>query len=176
MKNYLVIGNPINHSLSPKLHNYWLKKHDIEAVYDKKKLENDDLEQLLNKIRKKEIGGINVTVPFKNEVIGYLDQLSFASNNTQSVNTISLENDKLVGHNTDIDGFEQAINDTKFNPVGKKIFILGAGGVAPSLIFALQKIKVSEIILSNRTESKAEKLRKLFSRLESIEMGRSPKF
>ncbi len=65
MKKYLVIGNPIEHSLSPKLHNYWIKKNNINAVYDKKKLEEDSLETLILRIKNKEINGINVTVPFK---------------------------------------------------------------------------------------------------------------
>ena len=72
MKKYLVIGNPIGHSLSPKLHNYWIKKNNIEAVYDKQELKNHDLKDLIIKIRNKEINGINVTVPFKNEIISYL--------------------------------------------------------------------------------------------------------
>ena len=65
MKNYFVIGNPIDHSLSPRLHNFWIKKNNINAVYKKKKLSDDDLENLILKIKQKEIDGINVTVPFK---------------------------------------------------------------------------------------------------------------
>ncbi len=176
MKKYLVIGNPIKHSLSPKLHNHWLKRNNIDAVYNKKELDNDDLKELFKKIRDKEIEGINVTVPFKNKVIDYLDQLSVASNNTQSVNTISFEKNKLVGHNTDIDGFEQAIKDIRFNLTGKKIFIIGAGGVAPSIIFSLKRMNVSQITLSNRTQSKAEKLVKLFPDLKVLKWGEIPNF
>ena len=76
MKKYLVIGNPIDHSLSPKLHNYWIKKNKIDAVYEKQLLAKDDLEKIISKLKLGEIDGINVTVPFKNTVISYIDELS----------------------------------------------------------------------------------------------------
>ena len=78
---------------------------------------------------------------------------------TQSVNTIFLSNGNLIGHNTDILGFTKAIKDLDFSIKGKKIFILGAGGVVPSIIFALNKMNVSEIIISNRTRQKADDLK-----------------
>ena len=65
MKKYLVIGNPIDHSLSPKLHNHWFKENNIDAVYDKKKIDENDLENIITKLKKKQINGINVTVPLK---------------------------------------------------------------------------------------------------------------
>ena len=176
MKKYFVIGNPIDHSLSPQLHNYWLKKNNINGVYDKKKLDSNDLKDLVLKIKNNEINGLNITVPFKNEIIPYLDELSNESKSTQSVNTIYLYKDKIVGHNTDIDGFELAIKNTGYEANGKKILILGAGGVVPSIIFALNKMGASEIILSNRTKSKAEKLKKLFKDLSVIDWGHMPYF
>tara|TARA_B100000902_G_scaffold35720_1_gene42862 strand:- start:150 stop:944 length:795 start_codon:yes stop_codon:yes gene_type:complete len=176
MKKYLVIGNPIEHSLSPVIHNYWIKKNNLNAVYDKKELKSFELKKIINSIKEKEISGINVTVPFKKEVIPYLDELSVQADNTQSVNTIFLNKDKIIGHNTDIDGFELAIKDTKFNLFGKKIFILGAGGVVPSIIFALNKMNVSEIMISNRTKSKAENLKNLFGNIKIVEWGILPNF
>ena len=176
MKKYLVIGNPIKHSLSPEIHNYWIKKNNLNAVYDKKELKSFELKKIINSIREKEIYGINVTVPFKKEVIPYLDELSVQAENTQSVNTIFLNKDKIIGHNTDIDGFELAIKNTKFNLFGKKIFILGAGGVVPSIIFALNKMNVSEIMISNRTKSKAENLKNLFGNIKIVEWGILPNF
>ena len=144
-KKFLVIGNPIEHSLSPKIHNYWIKKNNIDAVYDKQKLSNDNLKNLILKIKNKEINGVNVTVPFKKEVISYLDKLSPEAEGTQSVNTICLDDNKIIGHNTDIAGFELAIKETKYDVVEKKILILGAGGVVPSIIFALNKMKASQL-------------------------------
>ncbi len=171
MKQYFVIGNPIDHSLSPKLHNYWFKKNNIKAIYDKKKTNEMDLQSILYKVKEKKISGINVTVPFKKAVIPYLDKLSTDAEQTQSVNTIILKNNNLVGHNTDIPGFTKAIKNLNFNIAGKKIFILGAGGVVPSIIFALSKMNVSKIIVSNRTKKKAEDLKLLFYNLEVIDWG-----
>ena len=71
MKKYLVIGNPITHSLSPKLHNYWIKQNNIDAIYDKKKLNKDELYNLILDVKERNISGINVTVPFKNSVIPF---------------------------------------------------------------------------------------------------------
>ena len=171
MKKYFVIGNPINHSLSPKLHNYWLKENNIDAIYDKKKIEEKDLQTIISEVKEKKINGINVTVPFKKAVIPYLDKLSLEAEPTQSVNTIILSNDNLVGHNTDIFGFEKAIKNLNFDMQSKKIFILGAGGVVSSIIFALNKMNVSKIIISNRTKEKAEDLKSQFHNLEVLDWG-----
>jgi shikimate dehydrogenase len=176
MKKYLVIGNPISHSLSPKLHNYWIKNHNINAIYEKEKLNEDELDKLFTNMRDKKVNGANVTVPFKKAVIPFLDKLSAESESTQAVNTIYLENDKLIGHNTDIDGFELGIKKINYDISNKKIFILGAGGVVPSIIYALNKIKVSEITIANRTREKAENLKNLFGKLKIVEWGEIPDF
>ena len=176
MKNYLVIGNPIEHSLSPKLHNYWIKENNIEAKYEKLKLNENEIKSLILKVREQKLNGVNVTVPFKKKVINYLDDLSLEAEKTQSVNTIYFKNNKVVGHNTDIGGFELAIRNLKFNMMDKKIFILGAGGVVPSIIFALNRMKVSEIIISNRTKTKAEQLNNLFKNLKIVNWGDIPEF
>ena len=160
-KKYLVIGNPIEHSLSPKLHNYWLEQNNIDAVYDKKKLDENELKNIISKVKGEKINGINVTVPFKKAVIPFLDELSPEAKDTQSVNTIYFQNGITIGHNTDIAGFELAIKYAKYDISNKKIFILGAGGVAPSIIYSLKKMKASKIILSNRTKEKAENLKKI---------------
>ena len=171
MKKFLVIGNPIDHSLSPKLHNYWIKKNKINAIYEKQKLENSDLEKLLFQVKEKKIYGINVTVPFKNSIITFLDELTLEAKATKSVNTIYLENNRVIGHNTDIGGFETSIYKSNINLENKKILILGAGGVVPSIIYALTKMKVSEITLSNRTQEKAENLKKHFKDIKIIKWG-----
>ena len=176
MKKYLVIGNPIEHSLSPRLHNYWIKVNRINAIYEKKKLNEDEIKDLILQVKEKKVYGVNVTVPFKNKVIPYLDKLTPESESTQSVNTIYLNNNHIVGHNTDIYGFEMSIKKTNYNLEGKKILILGSGGVVPSIIFALKKMKVSKIKISNRTNEKAENLKKLFKNIELIEWGEVPKF
>ena len=176
MKKYLVIGNPIEHSLSPELHNYWLKNNNIEEIYEKKKLSEDDLRKLILQIKEKKIDGVNITIPFKKKIISYIDELTLEAESTQSVNTIYLKNDKLIGDNTDIDGFQMSVKKSKFDLTDKKVLILGAGGVVPSIIFALNKMQASKIIVSNRTKDKAENLKNLFDKLDIIEWGNIPDF
>ena len=176
MKKYLVIGNPIDHSLSPKLHNYWFKHNNINAIYEKKKLENNDLQNIILDIKEGKLDGINVTVPFKQSIIQHVDELSIEAAETNSVNTIYLNNGKVIGHNTDIAGFELSIRYFNYDINNKKIFILGAGGVVPSIIYSLFKMKASEIIISNRTKEKAEKLKSHFKKINLVNWGEMPEF
>ena len=176
MKKYLVIGNPVEHSLSPKLHSHWIKKNNIDAVYDKKQINEVDIKEIISEVRNGEIDGINVTVPFKQSVIPFIDELSSEANQAQSVNTIYKENNKILGHNTDISGFELAIRGKGYDMKNKKLFILGAGGVVPSIILALRKMGAAKIILSNRTKKKAEELKNFFSDLEIVDWGEPPEF
>ena len=85
MRKYIVIGNPIDHSLSPMLHNYWIKNNNIKAVYEKHKLGENEIKNLILEIREKKIHGVNVTVPFKRKIIPYLDDLSLEAKKTQSI-------------------------------------------------------------------------------------------
>ena len=120
MRRYFVIGNPIEHSLSPELHNFWIKKNNINAIYKKIKLEDTELKDFINKLRNEEIHGINVTVPFKNKVIKYLDKLSLEVESTDSVNTIYKSGKDIVGHNTDVAGFELGLRLGKKFSLGSK--------------------------------------------------------
>ncbi len=176
MKKFLVIGNPIEHSLSPILHNHWIKNNGINAIYKKQKLNEDELEQLILQVKEKKINGINVTVPFKKAIIPFLDKLSTEAESTQSVNTIYLKDNRVIGHNTDIFGFETSIKKSRYNLSNKEVLILGAGGVVPSIIFALNKMKISKIKISNRTKEKAENLKTIFKNIEIIEWGEVPNF
>ena len=171
MKKFFVIGNPIDHSLSPVLQNHWLKENNIYATYDKIKLEESQIKNFIRDIKDQKIAGCNVTVPFKKVVIPFLDELSPEAELTQSVNTITFDNGNLVGYNTDIAGFDTAIKKLNFSIKGKKVLILGAGGVVPSIIFALKNMHVQEIIISNRTREKAENLKILFDNLKILEWG-----
>ena len=174
MKKYLVVGNPIEHSLSPKLHNYWIKKNNIDAIYEKEKINEKEIESLISKIRNEKIHGINVTVPFKQKVISFLDKTTPLAKEARSVNTIYKENDNIVGDNTDIRGFELAIKNINYNLKNKKVFILGAGGVVPSIILALKKNGISKITLGNRTREKAENLKKKYSDIEIVDWNEMP--
>ncbi len=176
MKKYLVIGNPIDHSLSPKLHNFWLKKNNIEAIYERKKIFESDLNDLILEVKREKISGINVTVPFKRTAISFLDELTSEADKTKSVNTIYLRDKKIIGHNTDIEGFEKSVKFQEFNLKNQKILILGAGGVVPSIIFALLKMGVQKITVSNRTTEKALDLKKLFKDIDIVDWGKEIEF
>jgi len=183
MKKYLVIGNPIEHSLSPKLHNHWIKQNNIEAVYSKKQINENDIEEIISEVKNGKIDGINVTVPFKKSVIPFLDKLTPLAKETYSVNTIYKGNkngtDIVVGDNTDVGGFKQSLEYIHYNVKNKKIFILGAGGVVPSILKALVKLEAAKVYISNRTKEKAKDLEnhyKISLGLEILDWGQSPDF
>ena len=176
MKKFLVIGNPIEHSLSPKLHNFWFKKNNIDASYEKIKLEENDIEKIVSEVRSGKISGLNITVPFKKTIIPYIDKLSPLAEASQSVNTICKENNIIIGHNTDISGFELSLKHINYELKNKKVLVLGSGGVTSSIIIALKKMGVSKIIISNRTKQKAESLKKINPTLEVIDWGEIPDF
>ena len=183
MKKYLVIGNPVEHSLSPQLHNYWIKKNNIDAVYDKRQLNESDIKGIIAEVKNGKIKGLNVTVPFKKSVIPFLEKLSPEANETQSVNTIYKENengvDVVIGDNTDVGGFKQSLEYINYNVKNKKVFILGAGGVAPSILKALEKLEAAKVYISNRTKEKAKDLEnhyKISLGLETLDWGQSPDF
>jgi len=176
MKKYFVIGNPIEHSLSPQLHNYWFKENKIDANYEKKKLNESDIQGIISEIKNNKIQGINVTIPFKKSVIPFLDHLTPNAIITQSVNTVFKKKDVIVGDNTDIEGFELSLKHINYDLKNKKIFILGAGGVVPSIILALKRSGVANITLANRTKEKAMNLKKIHSDLKIIDWGSSVEF
>jgi shikimate dehydrogenase len=170
-KKYGVIGNPLSHSLSPLLHNFWFKKHNIKANYSLIEIKEDQIEEIVNKIKKEELQGINVTVPYKQAVIPFLDLIINDAKETSSVNTIYLNNEKkVVGENTEVYGFNSSfikkLNNE--NLLEKKILILGAGGVTPSIIYSLKKKKIEKIYISNRTVEKAQSIKAKFPFIEII--------
>jgi shikimate dehydrogenase len=182
MKKYLVIGNPIEHSLSPMIHNYWMKKYNlIDSIYEKRKVEEKNLKDIINEIREENLVGVNVTVPFKKLIIPFLDELDSTAQETKSVNTLVKIKNKIIGYNTDKPGFALTINDLypvkdveAFNPIKKKtIFILGAGGVTASIISAFKQDLV-KIFLSNRTKEKANELKNIFPNIEVLDWGQRP--
>lgn len=163
-KNFLVIGNPIKHSLSPVLHNYWFRANRINCEYKKLKTTQSSIKKILNKVRKREIEGINVTIPFKNNVIKYLDILKGDALKTSSVNTVYLNKKELVGDNTDVYGFYSGILK-KVKARIKTAGIIGAGGVTSSIILALIQKGVKKIYITNRTFSKLKVFKKKFKKI-----------
>jgi len=170
-KKFGIIGKPLSHSLSPLLHNYWFKKYNIKASYSLIETEVNQIDKVINKIKKKELKGINVTIPYKQKVIPYLDLVINDAKQTSSVNTIYLNDDnKIVGENTDVYGFDcsfiKKLNEKDL--LEKNILIFGAGGVTSSIIYSLVKKNIKKISISNRTTKKALTLKKKFPFIEII--------
>ena len=169
-KSFAIIGNPISHSLSPVLHNYWFNKYKIEANYSSLGVNEKDIESITKKIRNKELSGINVTLPYKQKVIPFIDKLVNDAKSTNSVNTIFLDDtNTLVGENTDVFGIQAAYLKEIVQVENKKALVMGAGGVAPSVIFSLQKSKIQNISIINRTYEKSIFLKKKFNFLSILE-------
>ena len=156
-KKYGIIGSPLTHSLSPLLHNFWFKKYNVNASYRLIEIKIGQIGEIINKIKKRELQGINVTTPYKQKVIPFLDRVINEAREISSVNTIYLDNEnKIVGENTDVYGFNYSfIKKLKDKDLlGKKVLILGAGGVAPAIIYALLNKQIKNIFADKKLSKK----------------------
>ena len=136
-KLFGIIGNPIKHSLSPLLHNYWFDKYKIDANYSLIEASEKNLQEIVGKIKDKSLNGINVTLPFKQKIISNLDKIINDAELTGSVNTLLLDNDgSVVGENTDVFGIQAAYLKELDNISNKKALVIGAGGVSPSVVLS----------------------------------------
>ena len=157
-----VIGQPIEHSISPKIHNFWIKENRIEVgEYKKISLNKEDVKSFLEKCMSENYKGLNVTVPHKELVFELCDQTSPIAEKLQSINTITFSGNKIIGDNTDPIGFKNSIssnNQAKYIE-NKKALVIGAGGSARSIIYQLQ-LMGANVVNANRTESKSEKIKK----------------
>ena len=171
--SYGIIGNPLTHSLSPIMHNTAFKALDVEAVYKKFPLEEDQLEGFLKNLKDEEsfIFGLNVTVPYKEKVCPYLDTLTPLAKKLGAVNTIVIQKDrKLVGYNTDAPGFLTHLSELNVNFHNKNVSIMGAGGscraILTSLCLVPEKPKVIKIY--NRNAERLENMLKDISQCVDI--------
>tara|TARA_B100000767_G_C19744681_1_gene527883 strand:+ start:181 stop:1002 length:822 start_codon:yes stop_codon:yes gene_type:complete len=168
-KNFGIIGNPINHSLSPILHNYWFEKYNIDANYSIIDVEEKNLGDVIMKIKNKSLDGINVTLPYKQKIIHHIDKIINDADLTGSVNTLFLNKEgTIVGENTDVFGLQAAYLKEIDNASSKKALIIGAGGVSPSVILSLEKSGVKRISIVNRTKEKCLFLKKKFKFLNVL--------
>ena len=165
-KNFGIIGNPIKHSLSPILHNYWFDKYNLDANYSIIEASEKDLSQIIIKIKNGLLSGINVTLPFKQKIINHVDKIINDAEQTGSVNTILLNaNNSLIGENTDVFGLQAAYLKEIDNHFNKKSLVIGAGGVSPSVILSLLKSGIKNISITNRTNEKCIFLKKKFNNI-----------
>jgi len=168
-KKFGIIGNPIKHSLSPVLQNYWFKKYDIDADYTIIETEDKELPDIIKKIKQGNYSGFNVTLPFKQKIINYIDKVVNDAELTGSVNTILLDNNKrVIGENTDVYGLQAAYLKEIDDSSNKKALVIGAGGVSPSVILSIKKSGIRNISISNRTIENCIFLKKKFNFLNII--------
>ena len=158
-----VIGKPIKHSLSPLIHNYWIKKYQLGLEYKKMEVEKESLFSLIENLREGKITGLNITLPYKKDIISYIDEVSHSAKDIGAINTVFLRGNKVYGENTDGIGFTRALEKkTKFNFSNKSIYILGAGGASYGIISELIGKNVEKIYVTNRTKQKTIQLIKHF--------------
>jgi shikimate dehydrogenase len=153
---YGIIGNPVRHSLSPVIHNTAFKRMELNAAYLAFEVEN--LEEAISGIRGLGIRGVSVTIPFKTQVIPFLDEVEALAKKIKAVNTIVNEGGRLIGYNTDWCGVLEALEE-EVDLNGKKVLLLGAGGAARAIAFGLKE-RGSQVIISNRSPDKANELAK----------------
>lgn len=169
-KLYCLIGNPITKSLSPSIHNYVFNKEKVNAVYLTFNINKKDLKNVVNSFKAIDVKGFNVTIPYKIDIINFLDKLSYEAELIGAVNTVKNKNGKLIGYNTDGLGFLKTLKERNISLKGKNVLILGAGGAAQSISLTVANEKVKSIIILNRTISKSRKLvKKIKSRFSKIE-------
>jgi len=172
---YCVIGNPIKHSKSPLIHNYIFRKLNIDAVY--LAFEIKDLKAFFTFVRDTNVKGISITIPHKVESIKYIDEVEPIIEKIKAINTVKNKNGKLIGYNTDIVGVIKAFetNGTK-SLKGKTSLILGSGGVARAVIWALVEMGTESITIAGRTPEKLEELKNEviphFKNIETISLSK----
>ena len=174
-----IIGDPISHSLSPKLHNYWFNKYKIDAKYKLLNIKETEIKDIVDKIKNGDLYGINITLPYKQKIIPFVSKMINDSEESNSVNTIYLNKDKqLIGENTDVYGFQAAYLSKITDSESKnyKILIMGSGGVTPSIIVALRRLKLNNISVTNRTYEKSLLLKKKFPNLKLIKWNEKDKY
>lgn len=166
---YGVIGNPVQHSLSPIIHNGAFRRMGLNAVY--LVFEVKDLREAIDGTRGLGIRGVSVTIPFKTQIIPFLDEVEAVAKKINAVNTIVNEGERLIGYNTDWRGALEALEE-RVDLRGKRVVLLGAGGAARAIGFALRR-RDCEVIISNRTMDRgaglAKELMCIHQPLSSIE-------
>ncbi|MDP5273030.1 shikimate dehydrogenase [Chengkuizengella axinellae] len=158
-KMYGVIGDPIKHSKSPLMLNRAFQEMKINAIYGAFHVETHQLKEAMEGLRAFKLGGLNVTIPHKVEVMSYIDEIDEGAKVIGAVNTIVNDNGKLVGYNTDGIGYVRSLKEeTELDLTGKRILILGAGGAARGVAYALSGESPEHIWIANRTTERATEL------------------
>lgn len=170
-----VIGDPIRHSKSPIMLNRAFRERNVNGAYAAFHVKPNQLENAIAGVRGLGFRGLNVTIPHKIEVMAYLDEISEGAKAAGAVNTIVNDNGRLIGYNTDGIGYVRSLKEEAEPDIaGKTIVVLGAGGAARGILWALAQENPAAILIANRTESKAKELAASFSpdyRISSLPWG-----
>ena len=158
LKTYAVIGDPIEHSLSPTIHNAAYRELGMECTYIAYRVAKDDLASGIESLKKIKIAGFNVTIPHKIEMMNYLDNVDENCKKIGAVNTVLNDDGILRGFNTDMDGFLEPIKRKEMEIKNSKILLLGAGGASRAIVAGFQKENAREITIINRTKNNGDKL------------------
>lgn len=167
-KLYGIIGNPIKHSFSPYFQNKLFKNHNISAVYLAFNIAESDIENAIKSMKTMDIKGFNVTVPYKEKVLKFMDTVDPLAGKIGAINTIKNVDGKLYGYNTDIFGFQKLIKNNNIDIINKEIVILGSGGAAKSIVVSLKQLGVNSMIIYNRTIEKAMKMAEKYNDISII--------
>lgn len=160
-----IIGDPLDHTLSPVIHNAAFDHLGLDWCYLPLPVREGQLGNALRGIRALSFAGVNVTMPFKTDVIPMLDEVTAFAGAVGAVNTILVENDRLIGYNTDGRGFCAALEgEIGYDIRDKKVLVLGAGGAARSICVSVALAGCRSIMIINRTIKKAEELEKVIRR------------
>ncbi len=155
---YAVIGDPIAHSLSPVMQNWFIKQFDLNAVYTAFHVKNDNVKSSVNGIRALGLGGLNVTVPHKEAVIPFADELSDEVKKLGAANTLVNDDGRISAHVTDPYGFIESLGENKDRFKGASVLMFGAGGAAKSVAYALGRLGVDQLLISDVVSPKAKEL------------------
>ncbi len=156
-----LLGHPVKHSISPQLHNSAFRYLGLNMVYLSFDVEPKNLSRVVKGLKTLGVVGFNVTIPHKVSIIKFLDMLDLTSKETGAVNTVVLENKRLKGYNTDVEGIRKSLLDSEVDPEGRAL-IIGAGGAARAAIVALKLLGVKEVVIANRRIWKAAALARRF--------------
>ncbi|MCV0399221.1 MAG: shikimate dehydrogenase [Nitrosarchaeum sp.] len=158
MSTYAVIGDPIDHSLSPNIHSAAFREMNMEHTYIAYRIPKGELEEGVESLKKIKIAGFNVTIPHKIEMMRFLDKIDESCSIIGAVNTVVNENGMLKGYNTDMDGFLDPIKKRNLQIEGSRVLLLGAGGAARAIVAGFAKEHAKSITIANRTTNKAKEL------------------
>ena len=164
-KTYAVIGDPIDHSLSPAIHNAAFGFLGMDCAYIAYRIPKGELASGIEALKKIQISGFNVTIPHKVDMMKFLDESDENCKIIGATNTVVNENGFLKGYNTDMDGFLDPIKKRNIDCKDSDVLLVGAGGAARAIVAGFSKEKVHKITIANRTKQRADELIKFVKNL-----------